>query len=150
MLSRLDLRHFSSLISRGSRRSRSPVNRRSRSRSESQTRSGSRSRSKSYSVSITPDNPLAEANRTAATKAPTNKRRLARVTTTKPDPRTDEETRSRPLKYDGKYVWKKARTNGSMNSYKREKAREQSRSPVSRRLSRLRYRGKYEHGCKTS
>ncbi|XP_020602652.1 cyclin-L2-like [Orbicella faveolata] len=137
-------------ISRASRRSRSPIIRRSRSRSGSRTRSRSRSRSRSYSLSISPDN-NSRSESESSDESP-DKQRGKNKRRRSPARGRDDEKRARPRKYDGEYVRKKARSDG-FNSHQREKMRERSRSPLSQSRSRSRSRsplkrsrGKYEQG----
>lgn len=147
-------------VARVSRRSRSPVNRRSRSRSGSRTRSRSRSRSRSYSISISPDN-LSRSGSESSDESPEKQKGTVKSKRRRsPSRGRDEEKRTRPKMYDGEYVRKKSRTEASVNSYKRDKKRERSRSPLSPSRSRSRsrsrsptrskrHRGKYEHDRET-
>ncbi|XP_067050577.1 cyclin-L1-like isoform X2 [Acropora muricata] len=147
-------------VTQASRRSRSPVDRRSRSRSKSPTHSRSRSRSRSYSISISPDI-LSRSEPESSDESPEKQKGAIQSKRRRSPVRgRDEEKRVRPAKYDGEFVRKKSRTDVSVNSFKREKARERSRSPLSRSRSKSRsrsrspgrskrHRGKYERERET-
>ena len=156
----LSISSFYSPVTQASRRSRSPVDRRSRSRSKSPTRSRSRSRSRSYSISISPDI-LSRSEPESSDESPEKQKGAIQSKRRRSPVRgRDEEKRVRPTKYDGEFVRKKSRADVSVNSFKREKARERSRSPLSRSRSKSRsrsrspgrskrHRGKYERDRET-